>query len=248
MALTRIIMRRMVIRRSLNVEEPERITVATVSANFCSALGVEPLVGRTFAEPIADGTIRPVVLQPSRFLADAMSIVVRTDRDPARFGTASRHAVREAHRQAPVSSIRPMPSVAAAGVERELTALRALAIFGGLALVLAAVGLHGVMTRLVGDRTRELGVRLALGAAPRAVRWLVVGRTLKLSVVGLTAGAAASIVLSRQLGSLLHGASAADPVVLAAVSAILFAVALLASYGPARRASRTDPLVVMKSE
>jgi putative ABC transport system permease protein len=197
--------------------------------------------------PVLPEMYRPLA-QPSRFLADAMSIVVRTDSDPAQLAPASRQAIREVHPQAPVTSIRPMSTVAAVGVSRELTAARALASFGALALLLAAVGLHGVMTRLVTDRTRELGIRLALGAEPRRVRWLVVGRTLQLASAGLAAGVAASMLMSRQLGALLHGVSGTDPLVVAGSTVVLLVVAMLASYIPARRASRVDPLVVMKSE
>ena len=107
--------------------------------------------------------------------------------------------------------IRPMSSVAALGVAREVTAARALGLFGALALLLAAVGLHGVMARLVNDRRRELGIRIALGAEPRAVRWLVVGRTLRIALLGIVSGITASVLISRQLGALLHGVSAADP-------------------------------------
>ena len=190
---------------------------------------------------------RPLA-QPSRFHADAMSIVVRTEGDPARLAAAARQAVREIHPQAPVSAIRPMSSVAALGVAREVTAARALGLFGALALLLAAVGLHGVMARLVNDRRRELGIRIALGAEPRAVRWLVVGRTLRIALVGIVTGITASVLISRQLGALLHGVSAADPFVLAGASGVLLSVALLASFTPARRAARVDPLAVMKNE
>ena len=139
-----------------------------------------------------------------------------------------------------------MSAVVEAGLASELTAMRALAIFGGLAMLLAAVGLYGVMARLVGDRTRDLGIRLALGAEPRAVRWLVLRRTVVLCAIGVLVGGAASLALSRQLGALLHGVSAADPLVFAAAALLLLAASLAASYPPARRASRIDPLVVLK--
>jgi ABC-type antimicrobial peptide transport system permease subunit len=136
--------------------------------------------------------------------------------------------------------------VVAAGVATEHAAVRALAVFGGLALLLAAVGLYGVMARLVGDRTRELGVRLALGAAPSAVRWLVLRRTLGVGAAGLVIGGALAMIASRQLGALLHGVPPSDPLVLTGASLVLLAAALLAGYLPARRASRIDPLIVLK--
>ena len=104
------------------------------------------------------------------------------------------------------------------------------------------------MSRLVNDRRRELGIRIALGAKPRAVRWLVVGRTLRIALLGIVSGITASVLISRQLGALLHGVSAADPLVLAGASGVLLSVALLASYTPAQRAARLDPLAVMKNE
>ena len=190
---------------------------------------------------------RPLA-QPARFGAEAMSFVVRTDGDPARLATAARQAIREVHPRVVVAAIRPLSVVAAGGIATERNVARALAIFGALALLLAAVGLYGVMARLVNDRTRELGVRLALGAEPRSVRRLILGRTLRLAGAGLLVGAAASVALSRQLGALLHGVSTADPFVFIASAAVLVVTALAASYFPARRASRIDPLVALRAE
>ena len=190
---------------------------------------------------------RPLA-QPSRFSTEAMSLVVRTDGAPAALSAAAREAVRQVHPQAPVSAVRTMSAVAASGVATETTAARALAIFGGLALILAAVGLYGVMSRLVSNRSRELGVRIALGAAPGAVRRLVLARTLRIASGGVVAGAAASVLLSQQLGSALHGLGTLDPVVFATAATVLVVAALAASYAPALRASRIDPITVMKSE
>lgn len=190
---------------------------------------------------------RPLA-QPSRFSTESMSLVVRTDGDPATLASAAREAVRQVHAQAPVSAVRTMAAVAATGVATERTAARALGVFGGLALVLAAVGLYGVMSRLVVDRARELGVRLALGAAPAAIRHLVLARTLRIAGGGVFAGAAASVMVSRQLGSILHGLDTLDPLTMASSALVLVMAVLGASYMPARRASRIDPIAVMKSE
>jgi ABC-type antimicrobial peptide transport system permease subunit len=104
------------------------------------------------------------------------------------------------------------------------------------------------MARLVGDRGRELGVRLALGAAPGAVRRLVLMHTVKLAAAGIAAGGLLSVVLSGYLRAWLHGVSAVDPLVVTVAAAVLLGAALLASYLPARRASRIDPLVVLKGD
>jgi putative ABC transport system permease protein len=198
-------------------------------------------------KPARPEMYRPLA-QPSRFAADVMTLVLRTDAEPASLARAAREAIREIHSIAPVAPIRPMTQVAARGVARERSAMIVLATFGALALGLAAIGLHGVLARLVGDRARELGVRIALGAEPSRVRRLVLARTMKLAGAGVVAGGIGLLALARQLESLLHGAPAADPRVFAGAATVLLAAALLASYLPARRASRIDPLIVMRSE
>ncbi len=190
---------------------------------------------------------RPLA-QPARFGVDAMSLVLRTAGDPTALAAAARQAVRDVHPLAPIPAVRPLQAIVDAGLASESTALRALGAFGGLALVLAAVGLYGVMARLVGDRARDLGIRMALGAEPRAVRWLVLRRSLSLCAVALAMGVLLSMAVSRQLGALLHGAAPVDPLVLSGASLVLVLAALAASYLPARRASRIDPLLVLKQE
>ena len=208
---------------------------------------VQDSAQESITAPVLPEMYRPLA-QPSRFAADAMSFIVRTDGDPGRMGSAAREVVRRVHPQAPVSSVRPMTVVAHEGVATEITVARALALFGALALILAAVGLHGVVARMVGDRTRELGIRIALGATPGDLGKDVVGRTLRLTAAGLIAGLSISIAAGRQLGALLHGVRTADPLVLAAVALVLLLAAAVATFAPTRRALRTDPLVVMKGE
>jgi len=123
-----------------------------------------------------------------------------------------------------------------------------LAVFAGVGLVLTAVGLYGVMTYGVAQRTRELGIRLALGARPVEVLALVLRGGLVLIVSGLAAGIVAGAFASRLLASALYGVSPLDPVTFAAVAAVLLSVATLASYLPARRATRIDPIAALRSE
>jgi ABC-type antimicrobial peptide transport system permease subunit len=147
-----------------------------------------------------------------------------------------------------LSRVAPLASLAREMLATPRAASRALLLFGGLALALAALGLYGVVSCLVGESTRELGVRLALGAEPRSLVALVLRRSLALAGVGLTLGLAAALALGRLLEGLLFGISPRDPVTLGVVSLVLLLVAAGAGYGPARRASRLDPARVLRAD
>jgi putative ABC transport system permease protein len=121
-------------------------------------------------------------------------------------------------------------------------------IFGGLGLALAAVGIYGVMSYLVAQRTHEIGVRVALGAGPREILRMVLLRGLKTTGIGLAVGIAASLALTRLIGRFLFGVKNTDPVTYAVVALVLMAVALAACYVPARRAARVDPLVALRHD
>ena len=123
--------------------------------------------------------------------------------------------------------------------------LTLITIFGGVALLLAVVGLYGVMAFVVSQRTREVGIRLALGGQPRQLVIQLLGEGLRLAAAGIALGLAASLMISRALSGLLFGITAADPLTYLAIGVLLLAVALAASYLPARRALRIDPVKVL---
>jgi putative ABC transport system permease protein len=126
--------------------------------------------------------------------------------------------------------------------------LSLIGVFAGAALLLAAIGIYGVMAYSVVRRTREFGVRIALGARAADVLRIVLRQAMLTAAVGVTVGIAGSFVLTRTMQSLLFGVSATDPVTFVAVAALLTVVALLASYIPARRATRVDPMVALRYE
>jgi putative ABC transport system permease protein len=178
----------------------------------------------------------------------SMSLVVRTSMDPLRMAPALRTATAELDRELPVSEIGTIVgSIAHSTRERRLT----VALFGAfalLAVLLAAVGIYGVVSYSVERRTHEIGVRMALGALRGRILVMVVGRALLLGGVGVAIGIVGALALTRLLRSILYGVSATDPVVFVGVSLFLLAVAALAGFVPARRATKVDPMVALRYE
>jgi putative ABC transport system permease protein len=123
-----------------------------------------------------------------------------------------------------------------------------MGVLGAAALLLAAMGIYGVISYLVAQRTREMGVRLALGAQRRDLLKLVLGQGLTLTMIGVAAGLALALALTRFLSSMLFGVSAADPITFTAIALILAVVALMASFLPARRAMKVDPITALRHE
>jgi putative ABC transport system permease protein len=174
------------------------------------------------------------------------ALVVRTSIDPLSLATSVRNAVWAIDKDQPVSNIRSMEEIVSRAVARQRFSTMLLGIFATLALVLAAVGIYGVMSYSVAQRTREIGIRMALGAQRSDVLKMAVGQGLKLVLIGVAIGVASAFVLTRVMTSLLFGVSATDPVTFITISLVLVSVALLASYIPALRAARIDPMVALR--
>jgi putative ABC transport system permease protein len=177
-----------------------------------------------------------------------VNIVLKTATDPAALAEPLRRAVKEVDPGVAVASITTMDRLIADSIGSSRFFATLVAIFAGLALVLAAVGLYGVMSYAVAQRTPEIGVRLALGAAERQIFRLVVGESLKLAAVGLVLGAAGSVAVGQALKRMLFGVGGTDVLTFAVTGTILVGVVFVASYLPARRAMRIDPMEALRVE
>jgi len=178
----------------------------------------------------------------------ANALVVRTSVDPLSLGTSVRNAIWSVDKDQTVANIDSMEHIVAGAVARQRFSMLLLAIFAGLALVLAAVGIYGVMSYSVAQQTREIGIRIALGAQRRDVLSMTVKEGLKLVGVGLLIGLTSTFVLTRVMESLLFGISATDPITFGIICVVLLMVAALASYIPALRATTVDPMVALRAQ
>jgi ABC-type antimicrobial peptide transport system permease subunit len=180
--------------------------------------------------------------------ANSMAIAVRGSSDPGLLANDLRQTVGQLDPALAVANIRAMDDIADANVATPRFALFLVGLFAGLALTLAAIGIFGVISYAVSQRTHEFGLRMALGAQARDVRRLVLGQGVKLALAGVALGLASALVLGRVLRSLLYEVSGADPATFASVAAVAIAVAALACYLPARRATIVDPVNALRSE
>jgi putative ABC transport system permease protein len=177
-----------------------------------------------------------------------MALAVRTASSPESTAAALRAEVLAVDKDQPVSNVATMTEVVSAAVAKQRFTTLLLAIFAGLAALLAGVGIYGVISFSVSQRTHEIGIRMAMGARGSDVLRLIVGESLVVALVGLVVGLAAAFALTRTMASLLFEVNPTDPLTFAGISLLLAAVAALASYLPARRAVRVDPMVVLRYE
>ncbi len=196
-----------------------------------------------------DAEIEPVSYWPHPELTyNTMTFVIRTKTDTASVVAAARNVVRTLDPEQPVADVFTMDSLIGKSVGRSRYITLLLTIFSVVALILAGVGIYGVMAYSVAQRTHEIGVRVALGAQARDILRLVVKRGMTLALLGAAIGIVASLVLTRFMKNLLYDISATDPLIFAGVPVLLVLIALLACYLPARRATKVDPMIALRYE
>jgi putative ABC transport system permease protein len=196
-----------------------------------------------------DIDVRPMVYWPHpELVRSSMTMVMRADSDPLALAGALRSEVQALDKDQPISDVRTMDDFLSASIARTRFSALLLAVFAGVAMVLAAVGIYGVMAYSVEQRTREIGIRMALGADRGSVIAMVVRQGMTLSLIGVAIGLVAAWALTRFLATLLFQVSATDAKSFVVVSAALIVVSLLASLIPARRATEVDPIVALRYE
>jgi putative ABC transport system permease protein len=225
-------------------ESPAWVTVVGVVKNAVREEWSEPPDDEVYLSALQ----RPALLGSPHTQEAYLTFVVRTDGDAAALAPSLRAAVAGIDRTLPVSEVQTMEHVVSLATARPRFQTQLLVIFGAVAAALAAAGIYGVMSYVVARRTREIGVRMALGAdSPRVLR-LVVGEALGVAAAGAAAGLAGALVLTRLMRSVLYSVRPGDPLTYAGVAALLLSIAFAASYLPARRAARIDPVDALRRD
>ena len=206
------------------------------------------VAGTVRHQRIQEDTRKSVYLPHAKIPIGGLALVMRTTSSPQELAGALRREVAQLDADLPVSEVATMEEVVAESIWQPRLYATLFGAFAGGALLLALIGIYGVMAFLVQTRTHEIGVRMALGASRRDVFKLIVGRGMKLTAVGVLIGVGGAIALTRLMHSLLFNTSATDPLTFVAISALLSVAAFLACYIPARRAAKVDPLIALRYE
>jgi len=231
-------------------EDPigKRLQPGFRSKPMCTVAGV---VGNVHQDGFAKKAPMAIYMPDSQapvFLLSAAAFVVRTDSHPQALASTFRRELQEIDKELPLYDVRSMEELVSRSVSEPRFNMLLLAVFAGLALALASIGIYGVMAYSVAERTREIGIRMAMGAQAEDVVKLVLRQGTALILVGLALGLAAAFALTRVISSFLFGVSATDPLTFVGIAVLLGAVALMACYIPARRATKVDPIVALRYE
>jgi len=206
------------------------------------------VVGRVKQDTLDSDPRIAFYLPQTQYPTRAMTVALRSGHEPSGVLSAVKNELRKLDADLPMYYIRTMQQRVDESLARRRFSMLLLAVFAGVALALATIGIYGVMAYLVNQGTREIGIRVALGATRRNIVSLVVRQGMALALSGVAIGLAGAVMLTRLIRSLLFGVEATDPVTFVGIALLLGLVALLASYIPARRASRVDPLVALRYE
>jgi len=230
-------------------EDPlgKRVSISDLAATpeWATVIGV---VGRVKQYALDTDSRIALYMPEDQYIGRAMNIALRTNTDPASMASAVNHELHDLDPDLPTYRVVTMDQRIAESLSRRRFATILLALFAGLALALATVGIYGVMAYLVSQGTRELGIRMALGATQPAILRMVIRQGLLLALCGVGIGLIAAVAFGRLVSGLLFGVRATDPVTFGGIAILLTAVALLASYIPARRAARIDPMISLRCE
>jgi putative ABC transport system permease protein len=214
--------------------------------NYLTVMGV---VGRVKMDGLSQDSNRVQGYFPFAQIPNSdMTIVLKASGDPNQLVAAARQQVKGIDPDQPIHSVRTMDEIRAESVAPERLNLTLLSIFAGIALVLAVVGIYGVMSYSVTQRTHEIGIRMAIGAQPRDVFRMVIGQGMMLALIGVGIGLIGAFGLTRLMTTMLFGVEPTDPATFAAISVLLTGVALVACYIPGRRATKVDPMISLRYE
>jgi predicted permease len=226
---------------------PGQDAVGKVLVNNNEEERVVGVVDDVHEETVEGGAGSQIYYPATQQGPSSAQLVVRTSLQPSALAGSVLRALRELNPNQPAAEFRPIQTIVDRAVSPRRFFILLVAGFAGLGLLLAALGIYGVISYAVTQRTQEIGIRMALGATVAQVQRGVIGRTLLLTLVGIAGGSIASLVVARAISALLFGTTPTDPVTFAAVMITLAGVALLAGYLPARKASRIDPMVALRS-
>jgi putative ABC transport system permease protein len=213
---------------------------------FLTVLGV---VGRVKMEGLSQDSNRVQGYFPFWQLPfNGMTVIIKATGDPNQLIASAREQVKQLDPDQPIYNIKTMDEIRSESVSGERLNLTLFSIFAGIALVLAVVGIYGVMSYTVTQRTHEIGIRMAIGAQQRDVFKMVLGQGMMLALIGIAIGLVGAFALTRLMASMLFGVTATDPATFAAIAVLLTAVALMACYLPGRRATKVDPVISLRYE